>query len=151
MATPRSGTGRRVFGYAEVYENAKVIEHGNCGDGNATTHTRVYGNAVVKGTTYVYDTSTFNGCLIMDGDSANGNGTTAVRPRRALRLGLGAGCRPGSLRCPTTAIIYAQHTFEKDNAVFAMDEFGINHGFLMNGCRAEKDTVAPPAAAACCP
>ena len=50
----------RVFGYAEIYENAKVIEHGNCGDGNAATHTKVYGNAVVKGTTYVYDTSTFS-------------------------------------------------------------------------------------------
>lgn len=54
----------RVFGHAEIYENAKVIEHGNCGDGNAATHTKVYGNAIVKGTTYVYNTSTLNGPAI---------------------------------------------------------------------------------------
>ncbi len=131
-----------VFGYAEIYENARVIEHGNCGDGNATTHTRVYGNAVVKGTTYVYDTSTFNGCLIMDGDSANGNGAAPVD--HGVHFGWGWGqdvARFGSL--PDNGYVYAQHTFEKDNAVFAMDEFGINHGFLMNGCRVEKDTNAP--------
>ena len=54
----------RVFGHAEIYENAKVIEHGNGGDGNAATHTKVYGNAIVKGTTYVYNTSTLNGPAI---------------------------------------------------------------------------------------
>ncbi len=131
-----------VFGYAEVYDSAKVIEHGNCGDGNATTHTKVYGHAVVKGTTYVYDTSTFTGCLVMEGDSANGNGTTPSD--HGVHFGWGWGqdvARFNSL--PDNGYIYAQHTFEKDNAVFAMDEFGINHGFLMNGCRSEKDSVAP--------
>ncbi len=67
----------RVFGWVEVYGNARILEHANCGDGNAATHTKVYGDAVVKGTTYVYDTSTLAGCLIMEGDSANGNGTNA--------------------------------------------------------------------------
>ncbi len=28
----------------------------NCGDGTAAAHTKVYGSAIVKGTTYVYDT-----------------------------------------------------------------------------------------------
>lgn len=131
-----------VFGYAEVFENARVIEHGNCGDGNATTHTKVYGSAVIKGTTYVYDTSTFNGCLIMEGDSANGNGTTATSA--GVHFGWGWGqdvARFSSLS--NNAYIYAQHTFEKDNAVFALDQFGINHGFLMNGCRVAKDTNGP--------
>jgi hypothetical protein len=131
-----------VFGYAEVFESGKVIEHGNCGDGNATTHTKVYGNAIVKGTTYVYDTSTFNGCLIMDGDSANGNGTTATST--GVHFGWGWGqdvARFNSLS--NNAYLYAQHTFETNNPVFAMDQFGINHGFLMNGCRSDKDTNAP--------
>ena len=39
-------------------------------------YTMVSGSAIIKGTTYVYSPSTFNGCLIMDGDSADGNGTT---------------------------------------------------------------------------
>jgi hypothetical protein len=128
-----------VFGYAEIYENAKVIEHANCGDGNATTHTKVYGNAVVKGTTYVYDTSTFAGCLMMEGDSANGNGTTPVD--HGVHFGWGWGqdtARYAAL--PDNGYLYAQHSFEKDNPVFAMDQYGINHGFLRNGCRA---TVEP--------
>lgn len=131
-----------VFGYAEIFENARVIEHANCGDGNATTHTKVYGSAVIKGTTYVYDTSTLNGCLIMDGDSANGNGTTPAS--HGVHFGWGWGqdvARFNSL--PDNGYVYAQHTFEKDNAVFAMDQFGINHGLLMNGCRAEQDSTPP--------
>ena len=39
--------------------------------------------------------------------------------------------------------IYAQHDFERDNPVFAMDKYGINHGILMNGCRGAVDTVTP--------
>ena len=131
-----------VFGYAEVFESGKVIEHGNCGDGNATTHTKVYGDAIIKGTTYVYDTSTFNGCLIMEGDSANGNGTTPSSS--GVHFGWSWGqdvARFSGLA--NNAYLYAQHTFEKDNAVFALDQFGINHGFLMNGCRVAKDTTAP--------
>jgi carbonic anhydrase/acetyltransferase-like protein (isoleucine patch superfamily) len=128
-----------VFGYAEVFENAKVIEHANCGDGNATTHTKVYGSAVVKGTTYVYDTSTLNGCLIMEGDSANGNGTTPSS--KGVHFGWGWGQDTARFNAlPDNGWVYAQHTFEKDNPVFAMDEFGINHGFLMNRCLAEPDS-----------
>ncbi len=132
----------RVFGYAEVYGHAKVIEHANCGDGNAGTHTKVFGTAVIKGTTYVYDPSTFDGCLIMEGDSANGNGTAPSS--KGVHFGWGWGqdvARFSSL--PDNGYLYAQHTFEKDNPVFALDEFGINHGFLVNGCRVAKDTAAP--------
>jgi hypothetical protein len=131
-----------VFGYAEVYENAKVIEHANCGDGNATIHTEVYGAAIVKGTAYVYDTSTFGGCIIVDGDTANGNGTAVAD--HGVHFGWAWGQDPGRFAgLADNGYIYAQHTFEKDNAVFAIDQFGINHGFLMNGCRVAKDTVAP--------
>lgn len=132
----------RVFGHAEVCEDARVIEHANCGDGNATTHTKVYGNAVIKGTTYVYDTSTFNGCLIMDGDSANGNGTTPSG--KGVHFGWGWGQDTARFAAlPDNGYLYARHSFEKDNPVFALDEFGINHGILVNGCRSEVDTAAP--------
>lgn len=132
----------RVFGYVEIFENGRVIEHGNCGDGDASTHTKVYGDAVVKGTTYVYNTSAFNGCLIMDGDSANGNGTTANS--KGVHFGWGWGqdlARFNGL--PDNKYLFTQFTFEKDNPVFAMDQYGINHGFLMNDCRATVDTIAP--------
>jgi hypothetical protein len=131
----------RVFGHAEIYGNAKVIEHGNCGDGNAATHTKVYGNAIVKGTTYVYNTSTLNGGLIMDGDSANGNGTTPSS--KGVHFGWGWGADVGRFNSlPDNDFLFARHSFEKDNAVFAMDQFGINHGFLVNGCRTAIDSGA---------
>jgi len=122
----------RVFGDARVYENAKVLEHANCGDGGTT----VFGNAVVKGTTYVYSPSTFSGSLIVDGDSANG-GTGD----HGVHFGWQWGQNPGIFTGLTdNNYIYAQHTFERDNPVFAMDQYGINHGYLMNGCRAAVDT-----------
>ncbi len=138
----------RVFGYAEIYENARVIEHANCGDGNATTHTKVFGNAVVKGTTYLYDTSTLQGCIIMEGDSANGNGAVGSSGYLLVDRGVHFGWQWGNNtavfgQLTDNGYIYAQHAFEKGNAVFAMDEYGINHGFLMNGCRIAKDTVSP--------
>ena len=129
----------RAFGYVEIYENGKVIEHANCGDGNPTTHTKVYGNAIIKGTTYVYDTSTFNGCLIMEGDSANGNGTTPSS--QGVHFGWGWGQDAARFNAlADNNYRYAQHTFESDNPVFAMDQYGINHGFLMHGCRAAIDS-----------
>jgi hypothetical protein len=132
----------RVFGYAEVYENGKVIEHGNCGDGDAGTHTRVYGNAIVKGTSYVYNTSTLNGSIIMEGDSANGNGT--IPSSKGVHFGWGWGNDVGRFNgLVDNGYLYAGHGFEKDNAVFALDEFGINHGFLMNGSRVAVDGTAP--------
>ena len=128
----------RVFGNVQIYENAKVIEHANCGD----TGNTVYGSAVMKGTTYVYSPSTFLGCLIMDGDSANGN--SGVGGSNGVHFGWGWGQDTARFNQLTNNnYIYARHSFEKDNPVFAMDEYGINHGFLMNGARAAKDTAAP--------
>ena len=34
----------------------------------------MHGNAICKGMTYLYSPSNLNGCVIMDGDTANGNG-----------------------------------------------------------------------------
>ncbi len=133
----------RVFGYAEIYENGKVIEHANCGDGDASTHTKVYGSAVVKGTTYVYNPSTFGGSLIVDGDTANGNGTGSAADH-GVHFGWSWGADAGRFAgLADNNYKYVQHTFEKDNAVFAIDEYGINHGFLINGCCSTKDTAAP--------
>jgi hypothetical protein len=139
----------RVFGNAQVYGYAKVIEHANCGDsGNV-----VSGSAIIKGTTYVYSPSTFNGCLIMDGDSANGTTTPASY---GVHFGWQWGQNPSIFTGRTNNNYqYCGLTFENtqftennkeygisNNPVFALDQYGINHGFLMNGCRAAIDTGA---------
>jgi hypothetical protein len=75
----------------------------------------------------------------MDGDSANG-GTGD----HGVHFGWAWGQDPARLTGLTDNLsLYTQHTFERDNPVFAMDQYGINHGFLMNGCRVAKDTGAP--------
>ena len=137
----------RVFGNAQVYGYAKVIEHANCGDsGNV-----VSGSAVIKGTTYVYSPSAFNGCLIMDGDSANGTPTPASY---GVHFGWQWGQNPSIFPGLTNNNYqYCGLTFEStqftennkpygisNNPVFALDQYGINHGFLMNGCRSAVDT-----------
>lgn len=132
----------RVFGNAQVYGNARVIEHANCGDsGNL-----VFGNAVLKGTTYVYSPSTFSGSLICDGDTANG-GTGD----HGVHFGWQWGQNPSIFSGLTdNHYQYCGLTFENtelgitNNPVFAADEFGINHGFLMNGCRSTIDAGATP-------
>ncbi len=132
----------RVFGHAEVSQQARVIEHANCGDGSASSFTSVSGSAVVKGTAYVYSPSTFTGGLIVDGDSANGNGATPAS--KGVHLGWAWGLDPGRFAIlPDNGWLFAQHTFEQDNAVFALDELGLNHGFLRGGCGAAKDEPAP--------
>jgi len=134
----------KVFWNAQIYENARVTERGQCGDSG----TVVYGSAVVKGTSYVYSPSTFQGCLICDGDTANGNGAPTDTGYVVADRGVHFGWQWGENQSIFSQLtdngwVYAQHDFEKDNPVFAMDKYGINHGFLMNGCRAAIDSVSP--------
>ncbi len=122
----------RVFGNAQVYENGKVIEHANCGDSGTT----VRGNAVIKGTTYMYSPSSVLGCAIWDGDTANGGSDVDHGVGFGWSWGFDTSYWNG---LADNKYVYAQHTFERDNPVFAMDEYGINHGLLMNGARVGKD------------
>jgi hypothetical protein len=127
-----------VFGFTELYENAKAIEHAGCGGGSAESHNRVFGSAVLKGVTSVYSPSTFSGSLITDGDTANG-GTGD----HGVHFGWQWGQNPAIFTgLAENGYQYSGLTFERDNPVFAMDQYGINHGYLMNGCRTAKDSGA---------
>ena len=128
-----------VFGFTELYENAKAIEHSGCGGGTAASHNVVSGNVVMKGVTSVYSPSTFSGSLITDGDTANG-GTGDHGVHFGWQWGQNVSIFPA---LTDNSYQYSGLTFERDNAVFACDELGINHGYLMNGCRTGVDSVAP--------
>lgn len=125
-----------VGGCVQVYENAKVIEHGVCRDGDSTNFNRVYGSAVIKGNTYLYTPSTLSGCVITDGDSANGGGGDHG-VHFGWQWGINSSIFDG---LDNNACQYSGLTFERDNSVFALDEYGINHGYLLNGCRTELDS-----------
>jgi hypothetical protein len=120
-----------VFGTAQLFENAKAIEHAGCGGSNV-----VSGNVVMKGVTSVYSPSTFSGSLITDGDTANG-GTGDHGVHFGWQWGQNVSIFPA---LTDNFYQYSGLTFERDNPVFARDELGINHGYLMNGCRTAKDT-----------
>jgi carbonic anhydrase/acetyltransferase-like protein (isoleucine patch superfamily) len=144
-----------VQGYSQIYDNGKVIEHGVIEGGSASSYTQVYGDAVVKGTSWAYNPCTFNGCLIFDGDSANGNGLNTPASY-GVHFGWQWGENPAIFPGLTNNNYqYCGLTFENtqftennkqygisNNPVFAVDQFGINHGFLINGCRAAVDTGA---------
>ncbi len=124
-----------VFGSTELSENARAIEHAGCGGGDATNHNKVSGSVVLKGVTSVYSPSTFSGSLITDGDTANG-GTGD----HGVHFGWQWGQNPAIFPALTNNNYqYSGLTFERDNPVFACDELGINHGYLMNNCRTAID------------
>ncbi|MGN6642412.1 MAG: DUF6055 domain-containing protein [Verrucomicrobiota bacterium] len=125
-----------IFGYAELFGDAKAIEHSGCGSGDAASHNRVSGSVVLKGVTSVYSPSTFTGSLVCDGDTANG-GTGD----HGVHFGWQWGQNPSIFTgLADNKYQYCGLTFERRNAVFACDEFGINHGYLMGGSRPAVET-----------
>ncbi len=125
-----------IFGYAELYGNARAIEHAGCGSGDSDSHNKVYGDVVMKGVTSVYSPSDFSGSLITDGDTANGG-----IGDRGVHFGWQWGQNTSIFPSLTNNNYqYCGLIFEKDDPTFARDEFGINHGYMMRGCRTEKDS-----------
>jgi len=125
-----------IFGSTELYENARAIGQAGWGVGEAGSPKRGFGSAVLKGVTSVYSPSTFSGSLITDGDTANG-GTGD----KGVHFGWQWGQNPSIFTgLADNGYQYSGLTFERDNPVFAIDQYGINHGYLMNGCRTAKDS-----------
>jgi hypothetical protein len=132
-----------VYSDCAVFENGKVIEHGYAGDyGNI----RISGSAVVKGTAFIWTTSpssALSGCLICEGDTANGGSGD-----HGVHFGWNWGPDPSRFtRLADNGWQYCCLTFDntllssdQNNAVFARDYYGVNHGLLMNGCRPALDS-----------
>ena len=106
----------------------------------------VSGSSVVKGTAYMWSTtpsSELSGCLISDGDTANGGSGD-----HGVHFGWNWGPDPTRFsNLADNTWQYCCLTFDNtllssdtSNAAFARDYFGVNHGLLMNGCRAAIDT-----------
>ena len=112
----------QVFGNAQVYDNAKVIEHANVGDSGSV----LYGSAIAKGTTYLYSPSTLQGCVIVDGDTANGNGSPGndgyVVADHGVHFGWQWGENPSIFSgLADNGYVYEQHTFERENTAYAWE------------------------------
>jgi len=133
-----------VCGDAQIYENAMVCEQALVPD----TGNLVHGSAICKGMTYLYAPSNLTGSIIMDGDSANGNGDPAnggVVADHGVHFGWQWGQNHDIFaQLPENGYQYCGLTFERDNPVFACDQFGVMHGFLMNGCKSTIDSGGTP-------
>ncbi|MCX6345305.1 MAG: DUF6055 domain-containing protein [Armatimonadetes bacterium] len=133
-----------VGGDAQVYENARITEHAYFGDsGN-----KAYGSAVVKGMSYIYSPSVFYGSIINDGDTANGNGDPAnggVVADHGVHFGWQWGQNQSIYgQLTDNGYKYSSLTFERQNPIFACDEYGVMHGFEINGCRSTIDSGGTP-------
>ncbi|MEI6605089.1 MAG: YDG domain-containing protein [Verrucomicrobiota bacterium] len=132
-----------VYNNCTVYGNGKVIEHGYVGDhGNIN----VSGSSVVKGSAYMWTTSPsseLSGCLISDGDTANGGSGD-----HGVHFGWNWGPDPTRFtNLADNTWQYACYTFDDTllssnlyTGAFARDFYGVNHGLLINGCRPAVDS-----------
>ncbi len=139
----------KVRDWAEVYnnntvrDNARVIESSMVGDRGSIN---LSGSAVSKGTAFLWTTSPsseLSGCVIADGDTANGGSGS-----HGVHFGWNWGPDPSRFaNLADNAWQYCCLTFDNtllssdtNNAIFARDYYGVNHGLLMNGCRQAPDS-----------
>ena len=125
-----------VGGNAQVYENAMVFEHAIVQD----TGNVVHGSAICNGMTYLYSPSNLSGSIITEGDTANG-GTGSHGVLFGWQWGENQSVIDGLV---DNGYQYCGLTFERDNPIFACDQYGIMSGFEMNGCKSTIDSGGTP-------
>jgi hypothetical protein len=117
-----------VAGASKVYENAIVMAH------SRLEGAQVFGSAVMNSTS-VRDHSlcykgVVSGCTIIGGD------TSGDAP-----MDKGVLCEYPGLSVLDNAYQYLGYNFEKASCVFAMDQHGMNHSYLMGEPQVAADTV----------
>jgi hypothetical protein len=117
-----------VAGTSRVFDNAIVMGH------SRLEGAQVSGNAVIHSTA-VRDPSlsyrgVISGCAILGGD------TSGDAP-----MDKGVYCEYPGLSVLDNAYQYLGHNFEKKSSVFAMDQHGMNHSYLIGEPQLVPDTI----------
>ena len=118
-----------VWGTAKVYENAIVMAHTMLQDGANIFGSAVLNQAPIDRTGFAYNGS-FSGCYIVGGNVSGGGTYTS-----------GVYCEFPGMGTTDNRYQYLGYNFEKPGCVFAMDQYGMNHSFLMNEPRIVGDTI----------
>ena len=113
----------RVCDSAQVYENGKVLEHAHVGDSAC----KVHGYATEKGQTWDGGVADVSGYAIKEGDCLN----TANFDHGVLMCWVWGIDQAFADSQPDTGGLYCGYDFEKYSPIYAMDKYGIIHGYLM--------------------
>ncbi|MEI7903735.1 MAG: DUF6055 domain-containing protein, partial [bacterium] len=119
-----------VWGTSKVYENGIVMAHTMVNNGT------VYGCAVLNQAplrdTGLCHNGTFSGSAIVGGDTSGLGVQTCDK---------GVWCEFPAISAADNKYQYLGYNFEKASCVFAMDQYGMNHSYLMNEPQVAGDTV----------
>ena len=118
-----------VFGNSKVYENALLVGHSKVNGGS------IFGSAVLTqspiGSMFGYQGS-ISGCAIIGGDTSIRDWTYGSYIEWVH--GVNGNVADNNYQ-------YMGFNFEKKSAIFAMDQFSLNHGYLMGEPLVVGDTV----------
>lgn len=117
-----------VTGTSKVFENALVMGHSRL-DGATVSGAAVVHSTAVRDPGLSYR-GVFSGCAIVGGD------TSGDAP-----MDKGVYCEYPGLSVLDNAYQYLGYNFEKKSSVFAMDQHGMNHGYLMGEPQVVTDTI----------
>lgn len=141
----------RVSGHALVRDDAEVSGHGKvrdwatvqghwrvCDNGRALERAYLldrgllHGHATIKGNVPDYGGADVGGYAIKDGDCAN----SAAVSNQVLTCWVWGIDQNYASRRPDTGGLYCNYRFTRPSPIFAMDTFGVMHGYLMGRPRA---------------
>ncbi|MBE3134646.1 MAG: LamG domain-containing protein, partial [Acidobacteria bacterium] len=127
-----------VRGRWKVYENGRALERAYLHDKG-----ELHGHATIKGNVPDYGGANVQGHAIKDGDCANSAG---VDHQVLLCWVWGIDQKYADER-PDTGGLYCRYAFTRASPIYALDHFGVMHGYLVGGPRTVRlDDKACPGA-----
>jgi hypothetical protein len=111
-----------VGGNWKVYENGRAIERCFLLDRG-----ELHGNATIKGNVPDYGGAKVSGYAIKEGDCAN----SANIDHQVLMCWVWGIDQNYADSRPDTGGLYCNYTFERESTIYALDTFGLVHGYLM--------------------
>lgn len=127
-----------VMGKWRVYENGRALERAYLHDKG-----ELHGNATIKGNVPDFGGAKVNGYAIKDGDCAN----SANVDHQVLMCWVWGIDQKYADGRPDTGGLYCHYAFARPSPIYALDQFGVMHGYLMGEPRTVKiDDAGCPAA-----
>jgi len=117
-----------VWGASKVYDNAIVMAHSSV-NGASVFGCAVLNQAPLRDSGFSY-TNSYSGSAILGGDTSYG-----------ITLDKGAWCECFTGVSADNKYQYLGYNFEKKGSVFAMDQYGLNHSYLMGEPQVVGDTI----------
>lgn len=115
-----------VSGGWKVYENGRALEHAYLLDRG-----ELHGNATIKGNVPDYGGADVKGYAIKEGDCAN----SANVDHQVLMCWVWGIDQKYADDRPDTGGLYCNYAFERESPIYALDTFGVMHGYLMGSPR----------------